>query len=45
MTAPLDVFTKDKQHAVVQFLVSEGMKEAEIHQQLAAKYRQKCLPQ
>jgi hypothetical protein len=31
MIAPLEVCTKDKQHAVAHFLVSEGMKGAEIH--------------
>jgi hypothetical protein len=35
-----EVFTKDKEHSVLHFLLSEGMKEAENHQQLAAKYRQ-----
>jgi hypothetical protein len=44
MTASLEVCTKDKQHAIVCFLVSEGMKVAEIRQQLAAKYGQNCLP-
>jgi hypothetical protein len=33
MTASLEVCTKDKQHAVVQFLVSVGMNGAEIHRQ------------
>jgi hypothetical protein len=45
ITAPQEICTKDKQHAVVRFLVSEGMKEAEIHRQMAAKYGQNCLPQ
>jgi hypothetical protein len=44
MTAPLYICTRDKQHAVVLFLASEGMKGAEIHQQLALKYGQNCLP-
>jgi hypothetical protein len=45
MNAVLEVCTKDKQHVVVGFLVSEGMKGAEIHRQLAAKFGQNCLPQ
>jgi hypothetical protein len=45
MIASLEVCTKYKQHAIVHFLVSEGMKRAEIHRQLAAKYGQNCLPQ
>jgi hypothetical protein len=36
MTAPLEVRTKDKQHSIVHYLVSEGMKEAEVLQQLDA---------
>jgi hypothetical protein len=43
--APLEICTKDKQHAVERFLVSEGMKGAEIHRQLADEYRQNCLAQ
>jgi hypothetical protein len=31
---PLEVCTKDKQHAVERFLVSKGMKGAEMHRQL-----------
>jgi hypothetical protein len=31
MTVPLEVCTKNKQHAMVYSLVSEGMKGAEIH--------------
>jgi hypothetical protein len=31
MTAPLEVCTKDKQHAIVRLLDSEGMKGAAIH--------------
>jgi hypothetical protein len=45
MTAPLEVCTKDEQRAIVRFLVSRGMKGAEVHRQLAAKYGQNCLPQ
>jgi hypothetical protein len=45
MTAALEVCTKDKKHATVRFLVYEGMKRAEIHRQLVAKYGQNCLPQ
>jgi hypothetical protein len=45
VTVPPEVCTKDKQHALARFLVCEGMKEAEIHRQLAAKYGQNCLPQ
>jgi hypothetical protein len=45
MTAPLEVCTNDKQNAIAHFLVSEERKGAEIHQQLAAKYGQNCLPQ
>jgi hypothetical protein len=45
MADPLEVCTKDKQHAVVSFLVSEGMKGAEIHRKFAAKYGQNCSPQ
>jgi hypothetical protein len=36
VTAPLEVFNMEKQHAVVLFLVSEGMEMAEAGQ-LAAK--------
>jgi hypothetical protein len=45
MTAPQEVYTKDTQHAIVRFLVPKGMKGAEIHRQLSAKYRQNCFPQ
>jgi hypothetical protein len=38
MTAPLEVCTKDKQYAIVRFFVCKGVKGAEIHRQLAAKY-------
>jgi hypothetical protein len=38
MSAALEVCTQDKQHAIVNFVVSEGMEEAKIHRQLAAKY-------
>lgn len=43
MTVPLEVCTKDKQYVVMS--VSEGIKGAEIHQQLAAKYELNNLPQ
>jgi hypothetical protein len=45
MTAPIKVCTKDKQHAIVRFFVSEVMKGAEMRRQLAAEYGQKCLVQ
>jgi hypothetical protein len=45
MTAALEVCIKEKQHAILHFLLSEGMKEAEIHQQLAPKYGQNSLLQ
>jgi hypothetical protein len=45
MTAPIEDCIKDKQHAIIRFLVSKGMKGAEIHRQLAAKYGENCLPQ
>jgi hypothetical protein len=45
MNAPLEVCTENKQHTVTHFLVSKGKKGTNIDQQLAAKYRQDCLPQ
>jgi hypothetical protein len=45
ITAPLVFCTKAKQRAILRSLVSEGMKGAEIHRQLAAKYGQNYLPQ
>jgi hypothetical protein len=42
MTATLEGCTKGKQYAVV-CSVAEGMKEAEIHEQLTAMYGQNCL--
>lgn len=42
VTAPVVVFTKDKQHAISTVLISDEMKLAEIHQQLVATYRQNC---
>jgi hypothetical protein len=45
MMAPPEAGTKDKQHAEVHLLVSEGMKGVEIQRQLAAKFGQNCLPQ
>jgi hypothetical protein len=43
--APLEVCTKNKKRGTVRFLVSKGMKGAEIHRQLATKYGQNCLQQ
>jgi hypothetical protein len=45
MTAAPEVCAKYKQQAPVHFLVSVGMKGAESHRQLVAKYGQSCLPQ
>jgi hypothetical protein len=45
ITAPPEVCTKDKQHAIVHFFMSEGMEGAEVHQSLAAKNGQNCLPE
>jgi hypothetical protein len=38
VTAPTDVCTKDMQHVTARFLVSEGIKGAEINRKLATKY-------
>jgi hypothetical protein len=45
LTAPLQVCTKDKQHAIcsTSFLVSVGMKRTEIYRQLADKYGQRSI--
>lgn len=43
--AVLGISTKDKQHAILCFLVSQVMKSLEIFWQLAVKYGQDCLSQ
>lgn len=45
MTASLEVYTKDKQYAVMYFLLSEVTEGEDIHQWLGAWYGQNCLPE
>ena len=44
MAAPLAVCTKEEQRAVIRFLWSEGVPEAEIHRKFSTQYGDSALP-
>jgi hypothetical protein len=44
MACPLAVCTKEEQRAVIPFLWSEGVSEAEIHRRLSTQYGNSALP-
>jgi hypothetical protein len=45
MTSPLSICTKEKQHAVIQFLWAEGVPGEEIYRRFSAQYGNSALPQ
>jgi len=43
MAAPLATCTEEKQHSVIRFLSSEGVKPIEIHRRIKVQYGDACL--
>jgi hypothetical protein len=45
MAALLHTCTKEKQRSVIRFLISEGVKQIEIHRRMKVQYGDACLSQ